>query len=177
MSNKTITKPTTKESLFSIGEHFNALESLMIEHEGEITDEIDTWLSEYQAKEEEKVDAYCYIIQKFEEIAAEAQRLADRSKHYNTKVSQLKERLKYYMEKRGKEKLETPRFTVSICRNGGLLPVKLHENVKPEHLPEPFTRTFLEPDMQAIRDSILRGDTETLKFAQVLPRGTHLRIK
>ena len=65
-----------------IGEHFYALESLLMETEGEITEEIDQWLEEYQAKEEDKIDAYCYIIQKFEEIAAEAKRLADRSSSY-----------------------------------------------------------------------------------------------
>lgn len=171
--NKTI----TKENLFSIGEHFYALESLLIEHEGEITEEIDAWLKEYQAKEEDKVDAYCYIIQKFEEIAEEAQRLADRSKTYKSKGSQLKDRLKYYLELRGKQKLETPRFTVTICRNGGLLPVRLHENIKPETLPEQFSRTFTEVNMDSIRQAILDGDTEALKVAQVLPRGTHLRIK
>ena len=177
MSNKTINKPTTKESLFHIGEHFYALESLIIEQEGEITEEIDQWLKEYHAKEEEKIDAYCYIIQKFDEIAQEAQRLAQRSTSYKKKVSQLKDRLKIYLENRGQDKIQTRRFTVTVCGNGGQLPVKLHEDVNPEHLPEQFTRTFVEPDMQILRDSIISGDVEAMKFAKVLPRGTHLRIK
>jgi hypothetical protein len=42
--------PTQKESLFNIGESFYALESLLIENEGEITEEIDQWLAEYQAR-------------------------------------------------------------------------------------------------------------------------------
>src|SRR5690625_962645 len=68
----TVKNPPTKESLFSIGEHFYALESLIIDLE-EITEEIDQWLKEYQAKEQDKADAYCYLIQKFEEIAQEAE--------------------------------------------------------------------------------------------------------
>ena len=69
--------PTAKESLFSIGEHFYALESLLIENEGEIDETLVQWLNEYEAKEAEKVDAYCYLVQKFEEISAEAKRLTE----------------------------------------------------------------------------------------------------
>ena len=173
----TVKKSTTKESLFSIGEHFYALESLLIENEGEITDEIDQWLAEYQAKEEDKIDAYCYIIQKFAEIADEAKRLADRSAGYNKKVKHLKDRLKVYLEYRGKEKVETGRFTVTVCRNGGLLPIKLNEDVTTEVLPDQYVKTLREPDVSSLRESILNGDTNALRFAQFLPRGTHLRIK
>ncbi|MBD3617445.1 MAG: siphovirus Gp157 family protein [Gracilimonas sp.] len=169
--------PTTKESLFDIGEHFYALETLLIETEGEITEEIDQWLKEYEGKEEDKVDAYCYIIRKFEEIADEAQRLAERSQGYRKKVSSLKERLKLYLEYRCKEKVETSRFTVTVCGNGGLLPVKLHEDVSTESLPEQFIRVFKEPDMSRIREALLDGDEQAHLFAKIEPRGTHLRIK
>ena len=169
--------PIQKESLFNIGESFYALESLLIETEGEITEEIDSWLAEYQAKEEEKIDAYCYIIRKFEEIAEEAQRLADRSSGYRNKVNQLKDRLKTYLEIRGKDKIETPRFTVTVCGNGGLLPVRLNEDIDPEKLPDQFVRVQREPDMGSLRDALVNGDEEAGRFATILPRGTHLRIK
>lgn len=169
--------PTQKESLFNIGESFFALESLLFETEGEITEEIDQWLAEYQAKEEEKIDAYCYIIQKFEEIAEEAKRLADRSSGYRNKVSQLKDRLKTYLEVRGRDKIETPRFTVTICGNGGLLPVKLNEGIDSTKLPDQFVRVHKEADMSSLRDALLNGDEEIGRFATILPRGTHLRIK
>lgn len=177
MNNETINNPITKESLFSIGEHFYALESLLMDTEGEITDDIDAWLKEYEGKEEDKIDSYCYLIQKFEEIAEEAKRLAERSSSYSTKVKDLKDRLKNYLEFRGRQKIETPRFTVTVCGNGGLSPVKLNEDVLPEHLPDKFTRTFVEPDIQVIREAIFNGDKEAMDIAQVLPRGTHLRIK
>jgi hypothetical protein len=174
--NKTITKSTTKQSLFLIGEHFHALESLLEENGGEITEEIDQWLTEYQAKQDDKIDAYCYLIQKFEEIAEESKRLADRSSSYYKKAKSLKDRLKLYLESKGTQKIETPRFTVSVCGNGGLQPVKLHEGIQPETLPDDYTRTFTEPDMDAIRQALLDGDVEATKVAQLLPRGTHLRI-
>lgn len=174
---KTVQKNVTKESLFSIGEHFYALESLLIEHGGEVTDEIDQWLDEYQAKEDHKIDAYCYLIQKFEEIASEAKRLADRSSSYNKKAKGLKDRLKLYLENRGKHKIETPRFTVSVCNNGGQLPVKLHEDITVERLPEQFVQVLQNPDLTSLREAIVSGDEEAMRFAKVLPRGTHLRIK
>ena len=172
-----VSKPTTKESLFSIGEHFYALESLIIDNEGEIDDTIDHWLEEYQAKEHDKVDAYCYLIQKFEDISAEAKRLAQRSTSYNRKAKQLKDRLKYYLEKQGREKVETQRFTVSVTTNGGQLPLRIYDDITPEKLPDQFVRIYREVDATALRDAIINGDEEAMRFAQVLPRGTHLRIK
>ena len=174
---KTTQKPTTKESLFSIGEHFYALESLLIDNEGEIDETIDQWLEEYHAKEEHKLDAYCYIIQKFEEIAAEAKRLSERSSSYTRKAKDLKDRLKYYLEKRGKDRIETQRFTIRVCQNGGKLPIDLHEDVTAERLPDPFVRIYREPDLNALRESLLAGNQEAMRFAKLLPRGTHLRIK
>ena len=176
-SENTIPKSITKESLFSIGESFYALESLLIENQGEITDEIDHWLNEYQAKESDKIDSYVYLIQKFEQIAEEARRLAERSTVYNRKAKDLKDRLKLYLEFQGKQKVETGRFTVTVCGNGGQLPVKLHEDVSTELLPESFVKVYKEPDLSALRDAILSGNKEAERFAEVLPRGTHLRIK
>ena len=174
---KNVAKTPTKESLFSIGEHFYALENIIIENEGEIDEHIDRWLEEYQAKEEDKVDAYCYLIQKFEEVAAEAKRLADRSSGYQKKAKTLKERLKLYLQNRGKEKLETQRFTVTVNFNGGMLPVILNEGITPENLPDEFVKIFREPDMSSLRESILEGNDQALRFGRILPRGTHLRIK
>ncbi len=173
---KTDIQSNTKASLFSIGEHFYALETLLIENEGEIDDTIDQWLDEYEAKEAEKVDAYCYLIQKFEEIASEAKRLADRSSGYHKKARTLKDRLKYYLQNRGKDKLETGRFTIRVRQNGGQLPVILNEGITADHLPDEFVKIYREPDMSSLSESILQGNSEALRFGKILPRGTHLRI-
>lgn len=89
----------------------------------------------------------------------------------------MKDRLKWYMEKRGKDKIETARFTLRVCGNGGLNPVLLHPDVTAEELPNQFVKTYKEPDLSALREGILNGDEQAMMFAQVLPRGTHLRIK
>lgn len=167
----------TKASLFSIGEHFYALESLIMDNEGEIDPTLDQWLNEYEALESEKVDAYCYVIQKFEEIATEAKRLSERSRVYGNKARLLKDRLKYYLESRGRDKLETSRFTIRVSQNGGQLPVILNEGVTVDTLPDAYLKKYEEPDMSSLREAILQGNNEALRFARILPRGTHLRIK
>ena len=173
----TTTQPTNKETLFQIGEHFNVLEELFSETEGEITEEIDQWLSEYEGKQADKVDAYCYLIQKFTDIAEEAKRLAARSTSYQNKAKGLKDRLKMYLEAQGKQRIETARFTITIAGNGGKRPVELHEFVQPGELPDPFVRIVKEPDMNRIREALEAGDEFVHQFAFLRERGTHLRIK
>ncbi|MEX2657877.1 MAG: hypothetical protein WD272_10205 [Balneolales bacterium] len=61
--------------------------------------------------------------------------------------------------------------------NGGQLPVALNEDITPESLPEEFVKVFREPDMSALRDALLSGNEEAMRFARILPRGSHLRIR
>ena len=168
---------TSKESLFQIGEHYYALESLIISNEGEIDVTIDQWLEEYQAKEADKVDAYCYLIQKFQEIAEEAHRLAERSSNYSRKAKTLKDRLKCYLQRRGRDKVETFRFTITVCQNGGKQPVKLFDQITPANIPGDYLKVYKEPDMEAIREALLNNKKDVQDLATLLPRGTHLRIK
>lgn len=166
-----------KLSLFEIGEHFYVLESLIIENDGEVDDTIDSWLVEYQAKLEDKVDAYCYLISKYQQIADESERLAQRAKKYSNTVQELKNRLKYYMESNCKDKIETTRFTLKVTANGGALPIALKEGVTSDTLPDEFVRTLKEPDLFKLRQALLTGDSNAYPYATFLPRGTHLRIK
>ena len=168
---------TTKESLFSIGDSFYALESLIIENDGEITETVDQWLAEYEAKESDKVDAYCFLVGKYEEIASEARRLAQRATTYKNKADSLKDRLKTYMELHDRQKIETGRFTVSVTRNGGKLPVDLYEGVVPEDLPEQFRKVTVEADKDRLRIALLAEQSELGRLAFIGERGTHLRIK
>jgi hypothetical protein len=175
--NTILTPSDEKLTLFEIGEHFYALESLIIDNEGEIDDTIDQWLQEYQAKEHDKLDAYCYLINKYQGIAEEADRLAQRAKKYSSTVQELKTRLKYYMEANGKEKIETARFTLKVTANGGSLPIALKEGITAEELPDEFVRIVKEADLSSLRHALLTGNANAYPYAHFLPRGTHLRIK
>ena len=167
----------SKESLFAIGESFHALESLIIDSDGEITETVDQWLAEYEAKQAEKIEAYCFLVGKYEEIAQEARRLAKRATTYKNKADTLKERLKAYLEQQGKAKVETGRFTATVARNGGKFPVELHEGVHPEDLPEQFQKVIIEADKDRLREALLNEQSELNRLAYIGERGSHLRIK
>lgn len=170
-------KPKVKESIFEIGNHFNALASLIEEQEGEITQTIDQWLSEYEGKEADKIDAYCYLVQRYEEIALESKRLAARAARYNNNIKALKDSLNHYFKVQNKMKVETSRFTVTRVKNGGKLPVELNEGISPEDLPREYQSIIINADKDKMRDDILAGNEELGRFAQVGERGTHIRIK
>lgn len=174
----TLSRPqSASETLFAIAEHLYSLEALIFENDGEINQTIDDWLLEYRAKEEEKIDAYCHVIQRFEQIAAEAKRLSDRASRYRKSSTQLKSRLKEYLQMKGKDKYETARFTLRVSQNGGMQPVELTPGVTAEDLPEHFVKVVKEVDYTAIRDALLSGDESAGLFARLIPRGSHLRIR
>jgi hypothetical protein len=170
-------KTLEKASLFAIGDAFSDLEQLIEQNEGEIDEQLDTWLKECELAEADKIDSYVYLINKFEDIAWEAQRLADRGSAYRNKAQSLKYRLKAYMECREKSIIETKRFTVKIHQNGGAIPVRLRDGVLIEDIPEDLIKQEKAPDMTKIREQLVQGNASVYKIAEFIPRGTHIRIK
>ena len=165
-----------KENLFEITGVLAALEEVIAENDGEITEDIDQWLDEYQAKLHEKLNAYCYLIHKYQDIATEAKRLASRGQIYSNKVKRLKERLHLYLQHAGQSKVETDKFTVKIQSNGGKLPVRLKEGIDAANLPESYCKTTGEPDYETLRQALEAGDPQAQQIAEIQPRDTHLRI-
>jgi hypothetical protein len=167
--------------------HLTALEDLLFEVGGDVTDEeaaaaIDAWLAEADAPLKQKLDAYASVIRERELKAAarkaEADRVAALARTDANAVARLKERLKYFFESEGLQKIETDRFKFSISGNGGLAPVIVH--VDPEQLPEWAQRKTVTADIEAIRGEIeTRKATgkDPLPFAEIGPRGTHLRVR
>src|SRR5262245_45463871 len=119
-------------TLFQIAGEISALHDLLTECGGELTDEqtetaIDEWLAETDAALEKKVDSYCGLIREFEARSEareiEAKRLMALAGGDGNQAKRLKARLKDFFEAHGIEKLETPRYHVSIQANGGFLPL------------------------------------------------------
>lgn len=127
---------------------------------------------------ERKVDAYCCLIAEISARAAarkaEAQRLAENASRSEATVKRLKTRLLDAFNAMGIGKLETERFTVSVAKNGGLVPLELDPTLDPSTLPEEFQRVTISPDTDAIRAALA---TTTLPFAKLGERGQHVRIK
>lgn len=173
-------------TLFEIGDEITALHDLLNETGGDITDEeaekaIDQWLSDNQLALEQKVDSYCFLRQEFRARAdarmAEAQRLMKLAGTDAKNASRLEARLKLFFELHGFQKLETPRFKVSIQKNGGAAPLIVPDEWEqdPASAPEAFQRRVIQLDRDAIREAI-RNDEEA-PGCSIAPRGTHLRIR
>jgi hypothetical protein len=73
----------------------------------------------------------------------------------------------------GKRKFKTDLFSFSIQKNGGKAPVILDIKDTSE-LPDELVRIKEEPDMEAIRNMLDKGEC---KFAHYGERGEGLRIK
>lgn len=70
---------------------------------------------------------------------------------------------------------EDKAITIKTVKNGGLMPILFNEDVKPEDVPEEFTKIEYSYDNDAIRKALDAG--ERLGFAKYGERGTHLSIK
>lgn len=167
-----------KRTLYDISDDLWAIEA-MLEETGEIVDGyIEEWLERVGDQRDMKVDSYCGLISELdaraERLRAEAKRLSEWARVEENKRDKLKERLKWFFEAHGIQRLVTAHFKPRIQANGGVLPLVLDEP-DPLKLPEEFQKVRIEPDTEIIRSVLDSGDE--LPFAHYGPRGAHLRIK
>lgn len=169
-------------TLYDIRADLEALEALLYEVGGDVTDEaadaaITAWLEETGEALSKKLDGYAALIRETEIRAAsrkaEASRLSDLARADDAAVKRLKDRLRWFFEDRGIQKMETERFRFTLATNGGKPPVIL--KVPVECLPEWAKRVTFAPDLEAIRGEIEKGGT--VEFAEIGTPGTHLRIR
>lgn len=176
--------PAKKQTLFQIGADAQALNDLLVELEGDISDPavaeaIDEWLQETGDALDKKLDGYGALIREREALAAarkaEAQRLLDLAKTDENTVKRLKDRLQFFFENNGISKQETARFKFSLAANGGKAPVIIDGNYKPDEVPFSFQKQVVDFDKEEIRKALEAGDE--LSFARLGERGRSLRIK
>lgn len=171
-------------TLFDIGSDMLALEELMSEIGGEVTDEeveraIDAFFAEIESDLHAKLDSYVYLIAefnaRFEMRRKEAERIARLAAvdQYNEK--RLKRRLQDFFERTGKTKEETAHFKISVINNGGQAPLVLADQVDPSALEPRFQKVTVEVHTDAVRAALEAG--EELEFADLGARGRHIRIK
>jgi hypothetical protein len=167
-----------KRSLIDIGDDLRALAELLEETGGEIVDEaLGRWFDEIGAERDQKIDRYCGLIDDLDAQAKrhreDAKRLSEWAQVDENKVKRLKERLLWFFEAHKIERLVTPHYKPRIQANGGVQPLNL--KVEPSQLPEEFQRVVIEADSETIRRYLEDGGE--LEFAELLPRGRHLRVK
>lgn len=163
-------------------EHARALHELLGELQGDLSDEgaaqiIDDWLAERDRPLKQKLDGYGSVIRERESLAvarrAEAERLNALARADENTVKRLKDRLRWFFEAESITSLETPRFKFSIAQNGGLAPLLVY--ALPEDLPGKFQKVVISPNNEKIRAALEAG--EQLTYAELGPRGHHLRVR
>lgn len=176
--------PVRRRSLLDISDDIMALDDLLDECGGDVTDvegAIDQWFGELGIERDRKLDGYASLIAELtnraevrETRAAEMTELARLDKK---KVEFLKARLLMFFQAHAIERVDTERFRFTRCKNGGRQPMWCEEASK---LPDEFRRAVVEykPETDKIRAALAAmPEGESLPFAKLLPRGEHIRIK
>ena len=164
--------------MYLLTEELKSLKQLMLaeqEETGDVDDSLDTYLAKLKDDLEFRVEGACKLSAVLDGMAsiraAEGRRLVESGQNLANQAKRLRERLKARLEECGERKVATDLFTVSVCKNGGKQPLEIRE----DDVPMVWKECFHKPDMDLIRLELERG--KPLGFAQLQPRGTHLRIK
>jgi hypothetical protein len=175
--------PTLRE----IGEDLQALEDLLAEVGGDVTDEeaeaaIDAWLREAAESESQKLDRYADLIDALVGRARlrreEAERISSLASTDENTVKRLKNRLLWYLSERGVDRIDTQLHRIVVANNGGRAPLLLDPAADLEaHKSTPYVRVRYEWDTDAIREGLERGDRMAEAIAQLGERGKHVRVK
>lgn len=178
-------------SLFQIGDDFLALNELLAElepppdparSEGELNPAMEELFKEIEGNQGVKLDGYVNLIRAVEGDAAvmeaEAAEYKMKGEARRNRAKFLKDRLYAYMIRTGQAKVQTDKGRVlSIQNNGGAQAVEydLLDQDDVAALPDRFKEVVVKIDTQAVKAALDAG--ESLDFAKLKPRGTHLRIK
>lgn len=174
-----MTQPSNRRTLLDISDDVIALDDLLAEVEGDISDPevertVSEWFAELESDLETKVDNYVALIQTMEARAKvrreESARLAKRARTDESSASWLRQRLIDALHRTDRGVVETPRFRVSVAKVGGLQAVEITGDVPCE-----FRKVVSEPDPASIRTALLEG--RELSFAHLKPRGERLVIR
>ena len=171
------------KSLFEIGDEFAQIHALLHETGGELTPEIEghvtAWLESLADEEAAKMDGYAAYIKflDMEAVAAkaEAEQWAKRAQVRTNAAKRLKDRVRDHLTATGRTKVTSAKgVVISVQANGGKPPLEV-DTVDPATVPDHLCRVVRSLDGDAVRAAIEAG--ETLPFARLGDRGTHLRIR
>lgn len=173
-------KPQVR-SLFSISDDLEKLNELLDEcdQEPEQQELINQWLELLGEERDKKLDSYAALITEMmaraEVRKAEAKRMMELAAIDENRAKLLKDRLKWFFETHNLKTVETPRYRLSLAKNGGKQPLTLRAGLAPNEIEERFQKVSIDLDTTAIREALEAG--EQLDFAALGDRGTSVRIK
>lgn len=169
---------TKRRTLFEITDDMLAFFDLVddAESDEQVDAILEAWFSENCSNLHDKADGYAAVIREFEHRAAareaEAKRQADAARAMKNRAKSLKYRLLSAMDWLQLNRLETDLNTFSVCKNGGKLPLDIHD---PERVPDAYAYQVREIDRDKLRAALEAGTD--IPGAILQERGRHLRIK
>lgn len=169
MSLYTITEQlkSLTEAFDTFGHGSDEAAAAIAEHTSELIESFD-----------EKVDDYAALIRSCETRAAgrmdESARMRKLAQDDESLAIRLRLAVMTAMRQTGQPKVQTARFSLSVVRNGGAIPVIISNE---EELPEQFRvpTVMITIDKGAIRDALEAG--ETVSGAALGERGTRLNLR
>lgn len=161
-------------NLYEITQELRAIDAIIESMDGELPEDLERLLDDYEAKLSDKVDnLVCWM----REHEARAMAFGEEEKRFQAKRKQAENaarRIKQYvqdsMRQRQVDRIDTDRFVVRIQRNSA--PHIEWQSADP--IPEQYVRTIVEPDGKAIQEAHRKG---SLPDGFVVSYGSHLRIK
>ncbi len=171
-----------KKTSIEISDDMLALDDLLADGDIDWDDpQVQAIICEFATENEEaftiKVDNSAALISEWLNRAAmrksEAKRMSALAQTDENNANSLKEHLKFIFEKLGRDRVETPRFRVSVTNNGGRIPVIV--KVPAEELPLDCVNAKVTVNSDAIRKKLEAG--ETVRGCEFGERDTSLRIK
>ena len=173
---------TKTKSLLGIADDMLAIDELLMECEGDISDSdaaaaIDKWFAEAESNLDEKTDNYIGLIRQKDLMRAarkeEIERLQMMNKQDERSAKFLKGRLQWVLERLGRKSAgKTRKATITV--NGGKIPMEV-DPIELEKVPLKLQKVMVVLNTDEVRKALEAG--EELKFARLGERGTHLRIK
>jgi hypothetical protein len=172
---------TTKRTMLDISEDLTALDDLLAECGGDISNPdvaaaVEQWFVELDMDFNRKADNYAALISEMRKRSEarfdESQRLAKRAAADDAAADWLASRLLSALVSRNVKRLETDRYAISVATNGGKAPLEINGDVPPEFV---RVQTSEVVDREAIRTALEHG--QSLPFARLLERGKRLTIR
>lgn len=185
LKSQTATVPKPRRTLYEIDADLLALDSLLDEIGGDVSDPtvaaaIDAWYAELAYDEAKKLDGWVNWIRQMEmesaAARAEAEQYARRAQTRDRTIAWAKGVMKSRLEGSARTEVETATGRIiSVQKNGGRVPVLLVDGLRVDDLPDQFVRVVREIDSEKVRAELEAGGV--LTFARLGERGTQLRIR
>jgi hypothetical protein len=170
-------------ALWTIGDDLEALDALLSEVGGDVTEEaaeaaVEAWFAELREEESAKLDRYGRFLASLDTRAKllrdEVRRCEAAARAEENKSKRLRDRLLAYLQASGETSRTSTLYRFTVARAGGA--AGLDVDVPVEQLPERFreTVTTYKARSDAIRAALAAG--EALPFARLRERGVYLKI-